>query len=140
MMDWMHFLEGVAIDCAMTPDQRRAFLARFDPLNASKTDQWITKNIKDDRGDLIFAGEAAFKKLMTAVYRAVQQELFPELEKVAKGKKEKLEAFLRESWRKAPQPPILGEPSQERRGGEDVGSVQSPPELVGLILLKERNC
>ena len=128
MMDWMQFLEGVAIGCEMTSDQRRAFLARFDPLNAAKTDQWITKNIKDDRGDLVFAGEAAFKKLMTAVYRAMQRELFPELEKVAKGKKEKLEAFLRESWRKAPQPPILGEPSQEKTVGDDVGSVQNPKE------------
>ncbi len=113
MMDWMQFLEGVAIDCELTPDQKRAFLARFDLQYADEKEKWIANNVKDERGRLVFAGEAAFKKLMTAVYRAVQRELFPELEHVAKGKKEKLEAFLRESWRKAPQPPILGEPSQE---------------------------
>jgi hypothetical protein len=124
MLDWTTFLEDVAIACALSPDQRRAFLARFDRLNAGKTEKWIVDHIKDERGDQVFSGEAAFKKLMTAVYGAVQRELFPELAKVAKGKREKLEAFLQERYRsQAPQPPSLGEPNR--------GEAQSPTELGG---------
>jgi tetratricopeptide (TPR) repeat protein len=125
MPDWMTFLGDVASDCMLSPDQRRAFLARFDRLNAGKTEKWIADHIKDERGDLVFSGDAAFKKLMTAAYRAVQRELFPELAKVAKGKREKLEAFLQERYRQQfPQFPSFGEPNPEE--------VQHFPELRDL--------
>ncbi len=94
-MDWLAFLEAVAIECALSPDQKRAFLARFDRENAGKTEKWIAHQVKDKRGDLVFAGEAAYKKLMTAVYKAFQVSLFSELAHVAKGKRERLEALLK---------------------------------------------
>ena len=94
-MDWLAFLEDVAIECELSPDQKRAFLARFDRMNAGKTEKWIAANVKDERGDLVFSGEAAYKKLMTAVYKAFQVSLFPELATIAKGKREKLGAWLK---------------------------------------------
>lgn len=94
-MDWLAFLEAVAIECVLSPDQKRAFLARFDRKNAGKTEKWIADNVKDDRGDLVFSGEAAYKKLMTLVYKAFQVSLFPELATIAKGKREKLGAWLK---------------------------------------------
>ena len=94
-MDWLAFLEDLAIECVLSPDQKRAFLARFDRKNAGKTEKWIAANVTDERDRPTFSGEAAFKKLMTAVYKAFQVLLFPELATIAKGKREKLGAWLK---------------------------------------------
>jgi hypothetical protein len=127
MADWMVFLEDVAIECGLSPEQKIAFLARFDRANLSRKNKWIVENTKDIDGRQVFAGEDAFTKLMTGIYGAVQKKLFPDLKQAAKGKQGKLETFLKAEFERrslAPQPPILGEPSQD--------GVQSPPELGDL--------
>jgi hypothetical protein len=135
MVDWMMFLEDLAIKCELSPGQKSAFLARFDRANAGKNIKWIIDRTKDDDDQQVFAGEAAFTKLMTAVYRAFQQQLFPDLSKVPKGKKEKLEAFLKSEFerrRKAeiPVAESMTEPWSGLNPGVPMPKVRLPENFV----------
>jgi hypothetical protein len=68
-MGWVEFLEDMATEYELSHDQKQALVARFDPKNSGKTEKQIANQTKDDEGNDRFAGEAAFKKLMTEVYR-----------------------------------------------------------------------
>jgi NB-ARC domain len=119
MADWMKFLEDVAFECDLSPEQKRAFWATFDRSNANEKYKEIVGRTKDDEGRQVFAGEAAFTKLMTAVFKAFQQELFPDLSKAAKNKREKLEGFLRKEFsrrQKSERPLAVAVSAQEGSG------------------------
>jgi hypothetical protein len=98
-MDWLEFLEDVATECVLEDLQRSAFIARFESGNSGKTDTQIALGTKDELGSLVFAGQAAFTKLMTAVYGKVAVR-WPELAELKKGKKTRLAALLRAEFQR----------------------------------------
>jgi NB-ARC domain len=98
-MEWMEFLAEIAAQCELTSDQTQAFLARFDRKNSAKSEKQIVAQTRNEEGSEVFAGEAAFKKLMIQVYRKLQK-VCPELADLPKGKQSKLEACLQAEFQK----------------------------------------
>jgi hypothetical protein len=139
MADWMVFLEDLAIECELSPEQKRVFLARFDRTNAGKTNKWIVDRTKDDDNQQVFAGDAAFTKSMTAVYRAFQQTLFPDLSEVSKGKKEKLEAFLKSEFERRQKAEVpVAESTTEPRSGLNPGAPMPKVRLPEIFVARPR--
>lgn len=113
-MEWVEFLEEVATEYELSPDQKQALIARVDPKNSAKTEKQIANQTKDGEGHDRFAGEAAFKKLMTEVYRKLQP-LCLELKTSVRGKQTKLKACLQAEFKQRqsiPDPPISGSTSE----------------------------
>ncbi len=131
-MDWVEFLEDLATQYELSHDQQQALIARFDPKNSSKTEKQIADQTKDDKNNDRFAGEAAFKKLMTEVYRKLQP-FCPELETLAKGKQLKLKAFLQEKFKQQQSIPDLPIPRSVATGlkvGAPFPGVRLPDNFV----------
>ncbi len=123
-MDWTAFLEDFSDRVLRLESERDIFLALLSDANIGKSQQQVATSLS--------ISKETVKTYMNAVYAAAGQE-FPSVAAIGgRGKLKELRSCLKESWRKAPQPPILGEPSQEKMAGENVGAVQSPPELGDL--------
>ncbi len=125
-MEWVEFLEEVATEHELSTDQKQAFIARFDLKNSAKTEKQIANQTKDSEGNDLFAGEAAFKKLMTQVYRKLQP-LCPELETSSRGKQPKLKAFLQAKFKQRqsiPDPPI---PRSSSEAIPESSTLELPP-------------
>ena len=113
-MDWTAFLEDFSDRLRLTSEQREVFLARLSDENLDKNETQVANRLN--------IGALNLKKHMNAIYAAAGQQ-YPTLAALTgRGKLPELRGCLKKSWRSAPQPPILGEPSQETRGGEDVDS------------------
>ncbi|WP_446870852.1 NB-ARC domain-containing protein [Phormidesmis sp. 146-12] len=116
----------------LSHDQQQALIARFDPRNSAKTEKQIANQTKDDEGHDRFAGEAAFKKLMTEVYRKLQP-LCPELETLAKGKQTKLKACLQAEFKQRQpilEPPVFRSAATGLKAGAPFPGVRLPETFV----------
>jgi hypothetical protein len=105
-MDWQGFLEDFCDRVLRLEAERDVFLAMLSDANIGKSQQQIATTLNITKETL--------KKYMNAVYAAAGREFALVAKIEGRGKLKELRGCLKECYRlQAPQPPILGEPSQE---------------------------